>query len=64
MRVGGEGTDPSSLAGNDGVHEMLGFQCSEGERLGSTKVSCFHEDRGQGQVMQGMTLDFILIIFE
>ena len=43
---------------------MLGFQCSEGESLGSTKVSCFHEDRGQGQVMQGMTLDFILIIVE
>lgn len=61
--MGGEGTDPSSLAGNDGVHEMLDFQCSKGESLGSTKVS-FHEDRGQGQVMQGMRLDFILIIFE
>ena len=61
--MGGEGTDPSSLAGNDGIHEMLGFQCSKGESLGSTKVS-FHEDRGQGQVMQGMRLDFILIIFE
>ena len=50
--------------GNDGVHEMLGFQCLKGESLGSTKVNCFHEDRGQGQVTQEMRLNFILIIFE
>lgn len=36
--MGGEGTDPSSLAGNDGVHEMLGFQCSKEKVLGQPRL--------------------------
>lgn len=57
-------TDPPrrTCPGNDGFHGTLGFQCSNGESLRPTEMSCSHGDRGQGQIMQEKRLDFILML--